>query len=95
MSRLNKPILYIKSNCPWCREALSFFNSHGVDLDIRDVADSAQDMDAMVAVSDQTKVPTFEYDDFIVADFSVDEFLSELDEFPEIRKKLGIGYNES
>lgn len=95
MSRINKPILYIKSDCPWCREALSFFHSHGIDLDIRDVADSAKDMDAMVAVSGQTNVPTFEYDDFTVSDFSVDEFLAELDEFPEIRKKLGIGDDEN
>jgi len=95
MSRRHKPILYIKSGCPWCREALSFFNEQGIDLDVRDVQASAKDMDAMVAVSGQTKAPTFEYDDFVVADFSVDEFLAELSEFPEIRQKLGIGDDES
>jgi glutaredoxin 3 len=95
MSRTHKPILYIKSSCPWCREALSFFNSHGIDLDVRDVSESVKDMDAMVSVSGQTKVPTFEYDEFTVADFSVDEFLAELDEFPGIRQKLGIGDDES
>lgn len=95
MSRKSKPILYIKSGCPWCREALSFLNEHGVDIDIRDVSASAKDMDAMVAVTGQTKAPSFEYEDFIVADFSVDEFLAELDEFPEIRQKLGIGDDES
>jgi glutaredoxin 3 len=94
MPRKNTPILYIKSSCPWCREALSFFNSHGVELDVRDVLESRQDMNAMVAVSGQTLTPTFEYDDFMVADFSVDEFLAELSEFPEIRQKLGIGTNE-
>lgn len=95
MSRNSKPILYIKSGCPWCREALSFFNEHGVDLVIRDVTESAKDMDAMVAVTGQTMAPSFEYEDFIVADFSIDEFLAELDEFPEIRQKLGIGDDES
>jgi glutaredoxin len=90
MSKKTSPILYIKSGCPWCREALSFFNSNGVDIDIRDVNESPKDMDAMVAVSGQTKTPTFEYEDFMVADFSVDEFLAELSEFPEIRQKLGI-----
>ena len=63
-----RPILYIKSGCPWCREALSFFNSHGVDLDVRDVLSSPKDMDAMVSVSGQTLTPTFEYEDFMVAD---------------------------
>lgn len=95
MSKKTSPILYIKSGCPWCREALSFFNSNGVDLEIRDVNESAKDMDAMVAVSGQTKTPTFEYEDFMVADFSVDEFLAELNEFPEVRQKLGIQDDEN
>lgn len=95
MSHQTLPILYIKSGCPWCREALSFFNSQGVELDVRDVNENAKDMDAMVAASGQTKTPTFEYEDFMVADFDVNEFLAELDEFPEIRQKLGIGDDES
>jgi glutaredoxin len=94
MSHTKNPILYIKSDCPWCREALSFFNTQGVDLVIRDVDDNAKDMDTMVAISGQTKVPTFEYGDFIVSDFSVDEFLSELSEFPEVRYELGISSDE-
>jgi len=95
MSKHKRPILYIKSGCPWCREALSFFNSQGVDLDVRDVSQNAKDMDAMVAVSGQTKTPTLEFEDFMVADFDVDEFLAELSEFPEIRQKLGISEDET
>lgn len=95
MSRISKPILYVKSGCPWCREALSFFNSQGVDIDLRDVSLNAKDMDAMVSISGQSKVPTFEYGDFVVADFSVDEFLAELNEFPEVRHNLGIGDSEN
>ena len=35
---INKlPILYIKSGCPWCREALTFFNEQGVQVEVRDV----------------------------------------------------------
>ena len=94
MSSFTKPILYIKTGCPWCREALSFFNTQGVDLDIRDVSTNSKDMDAMVSVSGQTKAPTFECEDFIVADFSVDEFLAELNEFPEVRQNLGISDSE-
>jgi glutaredoxin len=95
MSRKKLPILYIKSGCPWCTEALSFFNGQGVEMDVRDVSANAKDMDAMVAVSGQTKAPTFEFEDFVVADFDVDEFLAELNEFPEIRQKLGIGDDEN
>lgn len=84
------PILYVKSGCPWCREALAYFNGQGVELDVRDVTTNPKDMDAMVNISGQTKAPTFEYDDFVVADFSVDEFLAELNDFPEVRHNLGL-----
>lgn len=49
----------------------------------------------MVSLSGQTKTPTFEFEDFVVADFSVDEFLAELNEFPEVRQKLGIHDDEN
>lgn len=85
-----KPILYIKAGCPWCRSARSYFEQHGVDIDIRDVNSSRKDMDRMVEVSGQTLTPTFEYGEFVVADFSVDEFQAELEEFPEVKMELGI-----
>lgn len=85
-----KPILYIKPGCPWCRSARSFFEQHSVDLDIRDVLDNKKDMDQMVEISGQTFTPTFQYGDMVVADFSVDEFLTELEEFPEVKRELGI-----
>ena len=85
-----KPILYIKPGCPWCRSARSYFEQHGVDLDIRDVLSSRKDMDRMVEISGQTLTPTFEYGEFVVSDFSVDEFEQELEEFPEVMRELGI-----
>lgn len=93
MSR-NIPILYIKSGCPWCREAMSFFSQHGVEVSIRDVTRNKQDMQRMVEVSGQTLTPTFEYDEFVVADFSVEEFLDQLEQVPEIKKELGFGDEE-
>ena len=89
-----KPILYIKRGCPWCRQAKSFFDQHGVDLNICDVGASNGNMQRMIAVSEQTMTPTFEYGDFVVSDFSVDEFLAELEERPEVRMELGIGDGE-
>lgn len=78
------------ADCPRCREAISFFDSQGVDLDVRDVSTNDKDMDAMVSCSGQTNAPTFEYEDFIVADFSIDEFLEELGKFPELQQILGV-----
>ncbi|MBN2069573.1 MAG: glutathione S-transferase N-terminal domain-containing protein [Opitutales bacterium] len=88
------PILYIKRGCPWCREATSFFSQHGVNVDIRDVNESKSDMNRMVEISGQSLTPTFEFGEFVVADFSVDEFLDELEQVPEIKKTLGFGEEE-
>ena len=89
-----KPILYIKPTCPWCQEALTFFDQHAIDLKVLDVSRDRSAMNRMVDVSGQTKVPTFEFGDFVVADFDVDEFRAELDEVPEVRRELGIGDDE-
>jgi glutaredoxin 3 len=88
------PILYIKPGCPWCREALSFFSQHGVEVDVRDVNASPQNMQRMIAVSQQSLTPTFEFGEFIVADFSVGEFLDQLQQVPEIKRQLGFGDEE-
>lgn len=84
------PILYVRRGCPWCREALAFFSSHGSSLEIRDVDQDHNHLQSLVEVSGQTQTPTFEYGDFIVSDFSVDEFLDELHERPDVQAALGI-----
>ncbi len=85
-----KPILYIKSGCPWCREALGFFSEQGIEVEVHDVNENASSYQRMIAVSDQTKTPTFEFDDFVVADFDVEEFVEELDQRPDIKEALGL-----
>ncbi len=85
------PILYIKSGCPWCRQALSFFSQHGVGVDVRDVNESRADLKRMMEISGQTLTPTFEYSDFIVADFSVEEFIEAVEQVPLIKSQLGFG----
>ncbi|MEX0325278.1 MAG: glutaredoxin family protein [Puniceicoccaceae bacterium] len=90
----NSPIIYIKPGCPWCREALAFFSEHGVPLQVRDVTSEPQSMQRMVEISGQSKTPTFEFGEFIVADFDVQEFLDALEQVPEIKQQLGFGDSE-
>ncbi len=94
MPKRHLPILYIKRGCPWCREAMSFFSRNGIELDVKDIQASPANLQRMVEVSGQSLTPTFEYDDFIVADFSVDEFMDQLSQVPEVKKKLGFGSEE-
>jgi glutaredoxin 3 len=88
------PILYIKPGCPWCREALSFFSQHGVPVDVRDVSDNGRNMKRMIEVSGQSLTPTFELGEFVVADFSINEFLDAVEQVPEIKQQLGFGDEE-
>ena len=85
-----KPILYVKAGCPWCAQALDFFKKHHVAPDVRDVLRDAEAMKRMTKISGQSKTPTLEYGDFLVADFSVDEFLAAVNAKPEIKAKLGL-----
>ena len=90
----NTPIIYIKPGCPWCREALSFLSQHGVPVEVRDVTASKQNLQRMLEVSGQSMTPTFEFGEFVVSDFSVEEFLDALAQAPETRKRLGFGDEE-
>lgn len=90
MQASNTPILFVKSGCPWCEEALSFFKSHSVELEVREVRSNKPFMEQMIALSGQTKAPTFALGNFIVADFDVSEFKAKLAQFPAIQDQLGI-----
>lgn len=94
MPRTTLPILYIKRGCPWCREAMAFFSQHGVELDVRDVTISKANMDRLIEISGQTMTPTLEYGEFVVADFSIDEFLDALERNPEVKREFGLGDHE-
>ncbi len=85
-----KPILYIKQGCPWCSEAVSHFARQEMNLIIKDVSQNTHDMDHMIKITGQSLTPTFEYGDFIVADFSIDEFQQQLENAPDVKKALGI-----
>lgn len=91
MNNQKTPTLFIKPGCPWCREALSFFSQHGVEVEVRDVTASRQNMGRMVEISGQSKTPTFEFGEFVVADFDVEEFTDALEQVPEVKKELGFG----
>ena len=87
---MSKPILYIKSQCPWCKDALAFFKSQNISLDIRDVLENPNDMSDMQAISGQQFTPTFVFDDCIISDFSVDEFKQSIESFPKKKAELGL-----
>ena len=95
----DKDIHHIPFPYPWelkekgdefLRKSIEKLVSQGIDLDIQDVNKSAKYMSDMVTLTGQSKTPTFSFDDFVVADFDVSEFLAALKEYPQIRQRLGI-----
>jgi len=85
-----KPNLYIKEYCPWCKAARAFFAEKGLSLNIKDVEKDPAAFQRMIEISGQRLTPTFEYGNFVVKDFSVDEFKAALDKNPETTKALGL-----
>ncbi len=83
-------ILYIKPGCPWCTDAVSYFNKKGLKPVIKDVLTDREAMQRMVEITGQTRTPSFEYEEFVVADFSVDEFISAINRAPKVKEALGF-----
>ena len=84
------PVLYTKPGCPWCTQALEYFATQGVQLDVRDVIADMHQMRQLVAITGQSKCPSFRYGDFIVADFGVDEFINKARKHPAVCAELGL-----
>ena len=85
---MSKPTLYVKQGCPWCVDALAYFNAKGIDLEIVDVGTEPDRMKELVEVSGQIMTPTFKHGDFLVADFDVDEFEAALNKNPQAKNNL-------
>lgn len=63
-----KIIIYTKTGCPWCSEALTFLNEKKIPYEEREVRGNEQFMKELVAKSGQTKTPTLDVDGEILAD---------------------------
>lgn len=71
----NLPILYVKTGCPWCSEAVEFLDDHGVGYRLRDVTRDPVAFTEMQKKSGQTKAPTLDWNGKILADFGTDELV--------------------
>ena len=87
---MKKPILYVKKGCPWCIDALEYFSKIGISLDVIDVTKHQDSMQELIDCSGQSKTPTLKNDNFVVADFDIDEFKQAMSENPIEAKKLGF-----
>jgi glutaredoxin 3 len=61
--------LFIKSYCPWCRQAMDWLDAHGIRYQVLDVIANGPAYDEMVRLSGQSLAPVIEVDGRILADF--------------------------
>ena len=90
MNTNQDPILYVKSGCPWCTEAIAYFKSKAVQLETREVRSNKVFMEQMIKRSGQSKTPTFVMGDFLVADFDIGEFTAAINKAPAVKTTLGL-----
>jgi glutaredoxin len=76
-----KPILYVKTGCPWCDEVLDYLDAKNIPFQKVTVSGNREAMQAMTDLSGQTKAPTMDWDGEVLADFGVDELV------PFLRRK--------
>lgn len=67
------PKIYVKTGCPWCKEAIDFLDQHKIKYQLITVTGNKQAYDEMVKISGQSKAPTMDWDGEILADFGADE----------------------
>ena len=87
---MSKPKLYVKEGCPWCIDALAYFKTKSMELEIIDVRNDSSRMPELIEISGQSKTPTLQNGDFIVPDFDLDEFEEAMSKNPEEALKLGL-----
>jgi glutaredoxin 3 len=61
-------IIYTKTGCPWCIEALEFLQKNNVNFEEREVRNNPNFMKELEEKSGQTKAPTIDLDGEILAD---------------------------
>lgn len=89
-SEMSKPKLFVKEGCPWCVDALAYFESKSLTFEVIDVRKDPSKMSDLLEVSGQSKTPTLQNGEFVVADFDIGEFEDAMSKNPEEAKKLGL-----
>ncbi len=72
---MDKPewILYVKTRCPWCVQAVAYLQKHGYAFTEIDVLRDKDAFAKMRQLSGQSLTPTLVIGDLLLPDFGVDE----------------------
>lgn len=70
---MNKPILYVKTGCPYCAAAIEYLDQNKIGYEKIDVRAKPEMMKKLQEVSGQQKTPTLDWNGEVLADFGVDQ----------------------
>ncbi|MBA2586339.1 MAG: glutaredoxin family protein [Chthoniobacterales bacterium] len=70
---VNKPTLYVKTGCPYCKVAMDYLDEHQVAYETVDVRGDDALIQKLQEVSGQTRTPTMVWDGAVLPNFGVDE----------------------
>ncbi len=73
-------ILYTKTGCGWCEEALHFLSSNRVEFEERNVLENPEFFEELITKSSQAMTPTIDLDGKILANTdarAIEAFLKE------------------
>lgn len=68
-----KPILYVKTGCPYCKAAIDYLDGNKISYEKVDVRGSDKGMKKLQEISGQTKTPTLDWNGEVLADFGVEQ----------------------
>ena len=66
------PVLYVKTGCPWCTQAIDFLSRIGVGFREKNVTEDESARTEMEKFSGQSKAPVLDWDGTVLADFGLD-----------------------
>ena len=68
-----KPVLYVKTGCPWCDEVLDYLDARRIGYEKIVVSGNRNAMQTMFDLSGQSKAPPMDWDGEVLADFGVEQ----------------------
>ncbi|HKB92529.1 MAG TPA: glutaredoxin family protein [Opitutaceae bacterium] len=69
------PVLYVKTACAWCKQAIDFLDEHGFSYRQKNVTEDLKAFEEMKRLSGQTKAPTLSLNGDVLPDFGLEELV--------------------
>jgi glutaredoxin 3 len=70
---MERPILYVKRGCPYCKAATNYLDQHQISYQSVEVRGDPAQMQKLQEISGQSKTPTLVWTGDVLANFGTEE----------------------